>query len=36
MWVPAGVIYTGAGIAFLVAWLRESEIRTRCWEATLP
>jgi putative membrane protein len=32
MWVPAGIVYTGAGIAFLVAWLKESERRTRRWE----
>lgn len=32
MWVPAGIVYTAAGIAFLVAWLRESERRTRRWE----
>ena len=32
MWVPAGIVYTGAGIAFLVPWLRESERRTRRWE----
>ena len=32
MWVPAGIVYTGAGIAFFVAWLRESERRTQRWE----
>ena len=32
LWVPAGVVYTGAGIAFFIAWLRESERRTRRWE----
>jgi cytochrome c oxidase assembly factor CtaG len=36
MWVPAGVVYTGSGIAFFVAWLRESEARTRRWERSLP
>ena len=35
MWVPAGFVYTIAGIAFLVAWLRESEARTRRWEARI-
>lgn len=34
MWVPAGIVYTGAALVFLVAWLRESERRTRRWERT--
>jgi putative membrane protein len=25
MWVPAGLVYVGAGLAMVVAWLRESE-----------
>jgi putative membrane protein len=36
MWVPAGIVYTGAGLAFLFAWLRQSEARTRSWERRLP
>lgn len=35
MWVPAGFVYTGAAIAFLVAWLRESEAKTQRWERSL-
>jgi putative membrane protein len=35
MWVPAGFVYTGAAIGFLVAWLRESEARTQRWEKSL-
>jgi cytochrome c oxidase assembly factor CtaG len=35
MWVPAGLVYTIAGIAFLVLWLRESEMRTQRWERSL-
>jgi putative membrane protein len=27
MWVPAGVLYTVAGLALMAAWLRESEVR---------
>jgi putative membrane protein len=33
MWVPAGVLYTLAGLAFLAAWLREAERRTLRREA---
>jgi hypothetical protein len=29
MWVPASAIFVGAGLAFLAAWLRESERRSR-------
>jgi cytochrome c oxidase assembly factor CtaG len=29
MWVPASAIFVGAGLAFLAAWLRESERRAR-------
>lgn len=25
MWIPAGIVYTAAGLAFVAAWLRESE-----------
>jgi hypothetical protein len=25
MWVPGGVVYVAAGLALLVAWLREAE-----------
>jgi cytochrome c oxidase assembly factor CtaG len=32
MWVPAGIVYTGAALVFIVAWLRESERRTQRWE----
>lgn len=35
MWVPAGFVYTVAGIAFLVLWLRESEAHTQRWERGL-
>jgi cytochrome c oxidase assembly factor CtaG len=27
MWVPAGVVYTAAGLLLAAAWLRESEVR---------
>jgi cytochrome c oxidase assembly factor CtaG len=27
MWIPAGLVFTGAGLAFLMFWLRESERR---------
>ena len=27
MWVPAGLVYVGAGLAVLVAWIRSSEAR---------
>jgi cytochrome c oxidase assembly factor CtaG/cytochrome c2 len=29
MWVPAGVVYTIAGLGYFAAWLRESERRSR-------
>lgn len=29
MWVPAGLVYVGAGVALFAAWLRESETRRR-------
>jgi cytochrome c oxidase assembly factor CtaG len=29
MWVPAGVLYTAAGLALVAAWLRDSELRSR-------
>lgn len=35
MWVPAGFVYTVAGIAFVAVWLRESETRTQRWERSL-
>jgi putative membrane protein len=38
MWVPAGMIYVGAGIIFLVLWLQEAErlslLHERRWMAT--
>jgi cytochrome c oxidase assembly factor CtaG len=27
MWVPAGIVYIVAGLAFLYAWMQESEAR---------
>jgi putative membrane protein len=35
MWVPACTIYVIAGIVLLAAWLRESEIKVRSWEARI-
>jgi len=29
MWIPSGVIFLGVGLAFLAAWIRESERRVR-------
>jgi cytochrome c oxidase assembly factor CtaG len=29
MWVPAGVLYTVAGLLLIGAWLRDSEMRSR-------
>ena len=29
MWIPAGVVFTGVGLAFLAGWIRESERRVR-------
>lgn len=29
MWVPAGVVYTAAGLGLISLWLRESEVRAR-------
>ncbi|MBS1818207.1 MAG: cytochrome c oxidase assembly protein [Acidobacteria bacterium] len=29
MWVPAGLVFTGVGLAFFAAWLRASERRSR-------
>lgn len=31
MWVPAGLLYTIAGLALFAAWLRHSERRTAAW-----
>jgi putative membrane protein len=36
MWVPAGVLYTIAGLALMAAWLRESETRVRTREVSRP
>jgi len=33
MWIPAGVLYTIAGLALLAGWLREAEIRAAKSEA---
>ena len=33
MWVPACLVYVGAGLAFFAGWLRESERRVRLREA---
>jgi cytochrome c oxidase assembly factor CtaG len=33
MWIPAGVLYTIAGLALLAGWLREAEIRAAKREA---
>jgi putative membrane protein len=33
MWIPAGVVYTIAALAFVAGWLRESERRVRLREA---
>ncbi len=35
MWVPAGLVFVGAGLVFFAAWLRESERRVRVG-AVLP
>jgi cytochrome c oxidase assembly factor CtaG len=35
MWVPAGLVFVGAGLAFFAAWLRESDRRVRVG-AVLP
>lgn len=34
MWVPAGIVYIIAGLAFFAGWLRESEKRVARWEAS--
>jgi cytochrome c oxidase assembly factor CtaG len=36
MWVPASVVFAGAGLGFLMAWLRESARRVEAFEATPP
>ncbi|HEX2153646.1 MAG TPA: cytochrome c oxidase assembly protein, partial [Acidimicrobiia bacterium] len=28
MWIPAGMVYVGAALALLVAWLRSTETET--------
>lgn len=33
MWVPTGLLYAVAGTVFIGYWLRESERKTRRWEA---
>jgi putative membrane protein len=33
MWIPAGVVFLGGGLAFLAAWIRESERRVRIAES---
>lgn len=32
MWVPAGLVYVIAGLAFVAGWMRESERRVRRWQ----
>jgi putative membrane protein len=36
MWVPAGLVYIIAALAFFAGWLRESERRVARWQATSP
>ena len=36
MWIPAGLVYVGAGLAFFAAWLGESERRRLQWRIDLP
>jgi putative membrane protein len=36
MWVPAGLVYTGAALALVVGWLAEAERRVRLREAQGP
>jgi cytochrome c oxidase assembly factor CtaG len=33
MWIPSGIIFTGAGLTFLAGWLRESRRRTGRYDA---
>jgi hypothetical protein len=35
MWVPAGVVYVVASLAFFAGWLRASEERVRKKEAVI-
>jgi putative membrane protein len=35
MWIPAGLVYVVAGLALFAAWLRESEMRVKLYEAEL-
>ena len=32
MWVPASLVFVGAGLSLFIAWLREAERRTARWE----
>jgi putative membrane protein len=34
MWVPASVVFAGAGLTFLLAWLRDSARRVEVWDRT--
>jgi putative membrane protein len=34
MWVPAGLVYVVAGLAFLAGWMRESEVRAARFATT--
>jgi cytochrome c oxidase assembly factor CtaG len=36
MWVPASVVFAGAGLMFLLAWLRESTRRVESHDPTRP
>lgn len=33
MWIPAGLVYVFAGLAFLAGWMREAELRVLRAEA---
>jgi putative membrane protein len=32
MWIPAGLVYVVAGLAFLAGWMREADRRVQRWE----
>jgi cytochrome c oxidase assembly factor CtaG len=35
MWIPAGLVYVGAGLALFAAWMRESEARVKKYQSEL-
>jgi len=35
MWIPSGLVFLGAGLGFLAAWIRESGRRTRAISAAM-